>query len=185
MRLFLALVPPPVLRRRFGILADAARARCGGQRMPDDSIHLTLAFLGEQPPARATAIADWLAGVTLLPGRWRLDCWGQFRRPGIVWVGATHVDPALASLQCQLWDGLERLGAGTRPERFVPHITLLRKATQPSAAELPAVSLAWDYTQVELIQSTITHDGSRYRCLARTAHPEESPCRPESPHGPS
>ncbi|MBB3141696.1 RNA 2',3'-cyclic phosphodiesterase [Halomonas organivorans] len=185
MRLFLALVPPPPLRRRLGVLADAAQARCGGRRMPDDSVHLTLAFLGEQPPARATAIADWLASMTLLPGRWQLDRWGQFRRPGIVWVGATHVDPALASLQCQLWDGLERLGAGTRPGRFVPHVTLLRHAQRPPSPELPAVSLTWDYTQVELIQSTITHEGSHYRRLARTAHLEESPCRPESSPGPS
>ncbi len=42
MRLFLALMPPPGLRERLGALADAAHARCGGRRMPDASLHLTL-----------------------------------------------------------------------------------------------------------------------------------------------
>ncbi len=178
MRLFLALVPPPSLRRRLGVLAEAAQARCGGRCMPDDSLHLTLAFLGEQPEGRATAIADWLTRFTLLPGRWRLDRWGRFRRPGIVWIGGAEPDPALGALQRQLWDGLERLGVAGRPERFVPHVTLLRRAIRPPGPELPTASLTWDYTRLELIRSTITPEGSHYRCLARTAKPEETPpCR--------
>ncbi|RAH37153.1 RNA 2',3'-cyclic phosphodiesterase [Halomonas sp. SL1] len=171
MRLFLALIPPPALRRRLGVLADAARSRCGGRRMPDDGFHLTLAFLGEQSDARATAIADWLARFTLLPGRWRLDRWGRFRRPGIVWVGGDAPDPALGALQHQLWNGLERLGIEGRPERFVPHVTLLRRAERPPAPDLPAVALDWTYSRVELIRSTVTPRGSRYACLARTPGP--------------
>lgn len=168
MRLFLALVPPPALRRRLGTLADAARAHCGGRRMPDESFHLTLAFLGEQPASRATAIADWLSSFTPLPGRWRLDRWGRFRRPGIVWLGGAEGEPALMALQHQLWDGLEVLGVEGRPPRFVPHVTLLRKATHPPGPALPAVALNWDYACVELIQSTVTPRGSRYRRLTRT-----------------
>ncbi|MDN3555893.1 RNA 2',3'-cyclic phosphodiesterase [Halomonas maura] len=175
MRLFLALVPPPAQRRRLGELAERAQARCGGRRMPDDSLHLTLAFLGEQPLERAEAIGDWLARFSILPGRWRLDAWGHFRRPGIVWVGGAEGQPALGDLQRQLWDGLEELGISGRPERFAPHITLLRHARRPPGPELPRIAMAWDYTRVELIQSVVTQQGSRYRPLARTAPPEEMP----------
>lgn len=178
MRLFLALVPPPDLRRRLGTLADTARERCGGRRMPDVSFHLTLAFLGEQPATTATAIGDWLGRLSLLPGHWRLDRWGHFRRPGIVWLGGTEGEPALMALQRQLWDGLEGLGVAGRPARFVPHLTLLRRATRPPGPTLPDVSLTWDYTRVELIQSVITPRGSVYASLARSPLPEESPCLP-------
>ncbi|ATJ84725.1 RNA 2',3'-cyclic phosphodiesterase [Halomonas beimenensis] len=178
MRLFLALVPPPALRRRLGELADAARTRCGGRRMPDDSFHLTLAFLGEQPETRATEIGDWLARFSILPGQWRLDRWGCFRRRGIVWVGGAEGEAALRDLQGQLWEGLEGMGVSGRPARFAPHITLLRRAPRPPGPGLPDASLTWDYTRVELIQSVTTPGGSHYASLARTTIPEESPCLP-------
>ncbi|WP_136248401.1 RNA 2',3'-cyclic phosphodiesterase [Halomonas borealis] len=173
MRLFLALVPPPALRRRLGTLADAAQARCGGRRMPDDDLHLTLAFLGERSSAQATALADWLPGIVPSPGHWRLDRWGQFRRPGIIWVGGVVPEPALSVLQQRLWDGLERLGIDGRPARFVPHVTLLRRATHPPDSGLPAIELSWAYARVELIQSDVTPGGSHYRRLASTPPGEE------------
>ncbi|RTR05705.1 RNA 2',3'-cyclic phosphodiesterase [Halomonas nitroreducens] len=175
MRLFLALVPPPALRRRLGTLADAAQARCGGRRMPDDGLHLTLAFLGEQPIERAEALAAWLARFSILPGSWRLDAWGHFRRPGIVWVGGAEGEPALRDLQRQLWDSLEEMGITGRPDRFAPHITLLRKARRSPGPELPRIAMTWDYTRVELIQSVLKQQGSHYRSLARTVLPEELP----------
>ena len=175
MRLFLALGPPPALRRRLGELAERAQARRGGRRMPDESLHLTLAFLGEQPLERAEALGDWLARFSILPGRWRLDAWGHFRRPGIVWVGGAEGEPALRDLQCQLWDGLEAMGITGRPDRFAPHITLLRQARRPLGPELPHIAMTWDYTRVELIQSVLKQRGSHYRSLARTVLPEEMP----------
>lgn len=175
MRLFLALVPPPALRRRLGELAELAQAHCGGRRMPDDSLHLTLAFLGDQPAKRTEALGAWLRQQAILPGNWRLDRWGHFRRPGIVWVGSSRPTPALEALQGELWAGLEALGFGGRPERFVPHITLLRKAAHPPGPELPHIAMTWVYARVELIQSVITQRGSHYRPLARTALPEEMP----------
>ncbi|TLF53875.1 RNA 2',3'-cyclic phosphodiesterase [Halomonas urmiana] len=178
MRLFLALMPPPALRRRLGELADIAWPHCGGRRVPDDSLHLTLAFLGEQPEPRATEIGDWLARLTILPGQWRLDRWGGFRRPGIVWVGGAEGEAPLRDLQYQLWDGLEGMDLTGRPKHFAPHITLLRRAPRQPGPALPDVSLTWDYTRVELIQSFFTQGGSHYVSLARTTLPEESPCLP-------
>lgn len=175
MRLFLGLFPPPEVRARLGALAEAAQAHCGGRRMPDDSLHLTLAFLGDQPAERTEALGDWLRHQAIPPGHWRLDRWGHFRRPGIVWIGSARPTPALEALQGELWAGLEALGIGGRPERFVPHITLLRKAARPPGPDLPRIAISWVYTRVELIQSVITQQGSHYRTLARTVLPEEMP----------
>lgn len=168
MRLFLALVPPPELRQRLGELADIAHARCGGRRMPDESLHLTLAFLGEVDEARAAELTEWVQGLAIAPGEWHLDRWGGFRRPGIVWVGGSRPDTQLLGLQERLWTPLEALDLGARPTRFVPHVTLLRRAAILSPPGLPDVSLTWAYNKLELIQSFIDERGARYRCLAQS-----------------
>lgn len=165
MRLFLALIPPPELRRRFGELADTAHSHCGGRRVADDNLHLTLAFLGEQPKHRAEELADWLGGMRLAPGQWRLDRWGHFAEPGIVWIGGAP-ESGLTRLQHSLREDLEGLGIDARPRRFTPHITLLRRAEHPSGASLPEVALDWSYSRAALILSEPTHQGSRYTPLA-------------------
>lgn len=168
MRLFLALMPPPALRRRLGELADRAHARCGGRRVPDDSLHLTLAFLGEIPEAQAEALARWVEEREIPAGEWRLDAWGAFRRPGIVWVGSRTPDRALVTLQAALWDDLERRGITGRPSRFIPHVTLLRRAHRLESAEPSPPDLVWPYRQVALVRSFTDRDRARYQTLARS-----------------
>lgn len=166
MRLFLALNPPPELRQRLGELADMAHVRCGGRRMPDESLHLTLAFLGEVEKPKAAELVEWVQGLAIEPGEWRLDRWGCFWRPGIVWVGGQAAVPGLERLQGHLWDTLEPLGLGARPARYTPHITLLRRAAALQLEDLPSIDLRWSYDRLELIQSTLDERGARYRSLA-------------------
>jgi len=169
MRLFLALMPPPELRRRLGALADAAQACCGGRRMPDESLHLTLAFLGEVEETRAKALAEWTSRFDAPSGEWRLNAWGRFQRPGIVWVGGQTPDPALAALHCRLWDELESQGLiKGRPSRYVPHVTLLRRAERLETEGLPVPALTWRYHRLELIQSITDARGSHYVSLAHS-----------------
>lgn len=168
MRLFIALVPPPELRARLGELADLAHARCGGRRLPDASLHLTLAFLGEVDEKRAVALAGWVRSLEIVPGRWRLDHWGRFQRPGIVWVGGRHPDPPLAALQRRLWDELGPRGFGDGPARYIPHVTLLRRARSLATGRLPDIRLDWSYNQLELIHSITDDRGARYVTLARS-----------------
>jgi 2'-5' RNA ligase len=166
MRLFLALVPPPELRQRLGELADIAHARCGGRRMPDEALHVTLAFLGEVQEANAAELVEWVQGLAIEPGEWHINDWGCFRRPGIVWVGDHAPDPALERLQDRLWGTFESLGLGTRPTRFIPHVTLLRRAVTLQLQGLPSVDLTWSYNQFELIRSVTDERGAHYRTLA-------------------
>jgi RNA 2',3'-cyclic 3'-phosphodiesterase len=170
MRLFLALMPPPALRERLGTLADIAHARCGGRRMPDASLHLTLAFLGEVREARAVELAEWVQGLAIEPGEWHINSWGSFRRPGIVWVGGQETNSALERLQGRLWGTLEPLGLGPPPARFIPHVTLLRRAAKLRLERLAPVELTWPYQRIELIHSITDENGARYRSLAVSMH---------------
>lgn len=166
MRLFLALEPPDELRERLGELADLAQARCGGRRMPNASLHLTLAFLGNVAEERVPALSDWVRERPIPAGEWRLDAWGAFRRPGIVWVGGQTPDPALVRLHGSLWDGLASFGFNDRPGSFVPHITLLRRAQRLETRDLPAVDLTWPWQRLVLVRSFTRDDGARYETLA-------------------
>ncbi|MGM0983238.1 MAG: RNA 2',3'-cyclic phosphodiesterase [Pseudomonadota bacterium] len=168
MRLFLALEPPETLRERLGELAEIAQARCGGRRMPDDSLHLTLAFLGEVAEERAAALAAWVGERSIPAGEWRLDAWGAFRRPGIIWVGGQTPDPTLVRLHASVWDELAAFGFKQRPGHFVPHVTLLRRALRLETSDLPAINLAWPWWQLSLVRSFTENDGARYQILARS-----------------
>ena len=171
MRLFLALMPPPALRRRLGELAERAHAHCGGRRVSDESLHLTLAFLGEIPDEQAEALSTWVEGLDVPGGEWHLDAWGAFRRPGIVWVGSQTPDRALVSLQAALWHDLERQGITGPPSRFIPHVTLLRGARRLETAGLTRPDLTWRYRQVALLRSFTDPHGARYTALARSPAP--------------
>ncbi|MDZ7851531.1 MAG: RNA 2',3'-cyclic phosphodiesterase [Halomonas sp.] len=166
MRLFLALEPPDSLRKRLGELADLAQAHCGGRRMPDASLHLTLAFLGEVEEERADELFQWVVDMTVPPGEWRLDSWGTFRRPGIVWVGGRS--PALEQLHASVWDKLASFGFSDRPGHFVPHITLLRRARRLETQDLSEIDLTWPYRRLSLVRSFTENDGARYETLARS-----------------
>jgi RNA 2',3'-cyclic 3'-phosphodiesterase len=169
LRLFLALEPPDELRERLGQLADIAQARCGGRRVPDESLHLTLAFLGEVDEAQAEALTRWVETLAIAVGGWRLDAWGLFRRPGILWVGGHAPEPALVKLHGSLWDALEAQGMRARPARFQPHVTLLRRVERPALEGLPPLDLTWPYRRLALLRSLTRHDGARYTALARSA----------------
>ncbi|CAM3361226.1 RNA 2',3'-cyclic phosphodiesterase [Halomonas lysinitropha] len=166
MRLFLALVPPLELRQRLGELAELAQARCGGRRMPEESLHLTLAFLGEVADARMEELVHWVSAMAIAPGEWRLDHWGSFRRPGIVWVGGRS--SALERLHASVWDELASFGFSDRPGHFVPHVTLLRRARRQETQNLPAIDMTWPYRQLSLVRSFTEDDGARYQILARS-----------------
>ncbi|MDR9437939.1 MAG: RNA 2',3'-cyclic phosphodiesterase [Halomonas sp.] len=166
MRLFLALEPPHKLRERLSELAELAQDRCGGRRMPDDSLHLTLAFLGEVAEEQGAALSAWVGERPIPTGEWRLDAWGTFRRPGIVWVGGRS--PALERLHESLWAELSAFGFSGRAEHFVPHVTLLRRARQLETRSLPTIDLSWPWRRLSLVRSFTENDGARYETLARS-----------------
>jgi len=167
-RLFLALEPPAELRDALGRLGDIAQARCGGRRMPTASLHLTLAFLGEVDETQVPALRAWVAERPIAAATWQLDTWGTFQRPAIVWVGGQAPDARLIALHQAVWDGLAAFGFNDRPARFVPHVTLLRRAQRLATSELPAVDLTWPYQQLSLVHSSLDHQGARYTTLARS-----------------
>jgi 2'-5' RNA ligase len=168
MRLFLALEPPPELRDALGRLATKARQHCGGRRVPDESLHLTLAFLGEVDEARAERLIDWVSSLRPRPGRWTLDTFGCFRGPGIVWAGGSRPDPLLNGLHDKLWHELAFQGFEPPAKAYTPHVTLVRRADSLDTSTLPGFTRHWCYRQIVLMRSVLGAEGPRYHALAHS-----------------
>jgi 2'-5' RNA ligase len=155
MRLFLALVPPPTVRRTLlASMHGLAHARWQG----DAQLHVTMRFVGDVDRHHADALVLALRHERFASIEARLDGFGFFDRRERVdqlWAGLAPRD-RLAALHARL----DRLcvGLGLEPEarKYVPHITLARFAR--STAPSPAALAAWLSTQPILPNATFMLD---------------------------
>ncbi|MFV0513329.1 MAG: RNA 2',3'-cyclic phosphodiesterase [Jhaorihella sp.] len=98
-----------------------------GRPVPAENLHLTLAFLGEQPEAVLSDLHDELESVRALRfdlGISGLGCFGS-RSPKILFA-AVSPDPGLGDLRRKIVGAARRAGIALARERFRPHVTLAR-----------------------------------------------------------
>ena len=143
--------------------------------MRQDTLHLTLAFLGEVPEQRLTpliAVGGTVARVTrpFVLTIDRLDCWSDKR---LLWAGMSALPPALGELADTLRSALR--DAGYAPDggdrALSAHITLVRKLDLSSAPFTFAADAAidWRCRGFTLARSRLSNDGSRYERIAEFA----------------
>jgi 2'-5' RNA ligase len=146
-----------------------------GRLAREESVHMTLLFLGDTPEERLAALASAAASVPFEPfafGVEQADCWKHNK---VAWVAPRETPPALT----RLVSGLEErvAGEGFRFDRrpFAPHITLVRKA-RCVPLELNMPHIRWDVREFLLVRSELDSSGSRYAVIGRW--PPVSPDRP-------
>jgi len=175
MRLFVAAELPAPVRHELTLWTRAAVGR-GEQprRLDAESLHLTLCFLGEQPPAAVAQIAAALAGCAeLLAAVDELylgaPAWLPPRRPRVLAVEVGDPAGALRALRDALVDELAAaLPWDPGRERFRPHVTVARmRAGSQRARELPPTpALRFAPAAATLFRSSLDPDGARYEALA-------------------
>jgi len=164
-RLFLALWPGPPLRARLAAYRDAWRWPSGAKPVADETLHLTLHFIGALARARLPVLGAALAAVPI--GK-------MVVRPADaeLWKGGIAVlrmdgGAALADLHDNLAGVLTHAGIALDTRPFAPHVTLARKATRAEApASRPA--FAWRANSFVLVES-IPGGAARYQVLSRFA----------------
>lgn len=130
-----------------------------------DTIHLTLAFLGEADPERAAAAAS---GVRAPRHELPIEQARYWPHNHIVWAGPWEMPPALAALAQSLGSALAKSGFELEERAFHAHVTLIRKARAKGALPLlPAV--AWPVEDFALVRSELAAEGARYSVLERFA----------------
>jgi len=169
MRLFFALWPSAELAERLAAEADGLARRFGGKATRLETIHLTLAFLGEVDDAQLPAVIEAGRLVRAAPFELTVDCLGYWRHNRLLWAGCSAVAQPLQELVNALREQLRVAGlACDESQRFAPHLTLLRKVPGAmSSADLPALQpLSWRCGEFVLVRSRLTETGSDYLAVA-------------------
>jgi 2'-5' RNA ligase len=185
LRLFVALEPPDLVRRRLATLQSELKRAAGRHAVdvkwvPPENIHLTLQFLGAVPEERAGDVKRAVAEAAATAGTLALEVRGvggfpNARRPRVLWAGILGDVAPLAALAAELGRRLAPLGFPPEERAFSAHLTLGR-ARDPRglpglAAALGATSSApgapWRAHDVVLLQSHLSPAGPRYEALAR------------------
>jgi len=182
-RLFLAINLPASVRG--AIAADTAPMRAAARDLSwvaADDIHLTLKFLGAQPPEAVAPLRDALAPALarVVPLALEIGGLGAFpnlRAPRVVWMGVA-ADSRLELLH----HDIEVIGADQGYELegrpFRPHITLARARTalaeQPARALRQAAAMVRHASRVpvssvEIMATQFGAGGARYTALASIA----------------
>lgn len=167
-RLFFALWPDADVVAALHVWARRAHALCGGRIMRPDTLHLTLAFLGELDQDRIPALQALLQNHKLEGGSLCLDHYGRFRGPRIIWAGSSTRVPWLDVAQRGLWQALAAQGFTAPQEPFRPHVSLLRGAGPGDLHALPVPEpICWTPRRCVLVASTPRESGSFYEELAQ------------------
>jgi 2'-5' RNA ligase len=155
MRLFFAAWPPAGAAKALVAWARDLARDCGGRPTREETVHLTLAFLGEADPDVARANGRAVKAPAL---EFRIEQARYWAHNRIVWAGPREAPAALASLAAALGE------AG----RFAAHVTLIRKARPPRVLPPPPM-VAWPVQEFVLVRSTLASRGPDYEVLERFA----------------
>lgn len=170
MRLFFALWPSSQSARQLAAIAAETATRIGGRPTRQETIHLTLAFLGEVPEERVPELRP--IGETLRSPAFdlRIDRLGYWRHNHLVWTGCSEMPAPLGDLANRLCRKLSDAGFalenGKRP--FTPHVTLVRKIpVLLPETRLPEIQpIDWICSDFALVCSRLSSTGPAYETLA-------------------
>ena len=163
-RLFFALNPDDRVRRE----AAEVQRNChvGGRAVPPANFHVTLAFLGMQDAEVIPLVCEVAAGLVFQPCELTLDRLGNFRRAGVLWLGASEVPEPLAAFQHDLVGALLEAGIGYDRKPWKPHLTLYRKM-RTAPPTMDPVEVRWWLEGFSLVESVSVNRGVEYHDIAR------------------
>lgn len=165
-RLFFALWPSAVASAGLAEAGERLHGVCGGRRTRAETIHLTLAFLGEVGPERIDDLLA-LAGEIRAPAFClNLTRFGWWPHNRIVWAASDETPAELMLLVDALREKLHGEGFRFDTKPFVPHVTLLRKADCRNKP-LPAGEVEWRADDFVLVRSVPGESGSAYEVVGR------------------
>lgn len=160
LRLFFALGCPPELAEAIATWRSSLNLH--GRPVAAANLHLTLAFLSQQPRARVAQLQGLADGVRAKAFELHLDRLGRHRN-GLLYLAPSHTPEALLELVEQLNNNLRSAAIQLESRPFRAHLSLLRHCPmQPIDAD---PCFAWPVNRFSLFASEQNTRGTHYRPL--------------------
>jgi 2'-5' RNA ligase len=159
---FFALWPAVDVANNLDAAARSAHALRGGRRMRGDSLHLTLAFLGDLSDDRLGAAETAATAVVGQSFMLCLDHLGYWRHNHILWAGTDAPPTAMLDLVGELATGLRAAGFALDSRPFAAHVTLLRNAPCQGPPRMSA-PIFWPVADFVLVESKLSPRGAHYQ----------------------
>jgi RNA 2',3'-cyclic 3'-phosphodiesterase len=174
-RLFAALDLPVDVRTALAAWAASAVGRDDRLRLVrEDSLHVTLVFLGERPEPEP-AVAALTSALDPAPPSPPLSVdsplWLSPRRPHVLTVALEDPSGGLTEIQAAVLDAMVRsAGHEAEKRRFRPHVTVARVRGRLRPFELPAPpALEFSPPAVTLYRSVLGRGPASYEAMASVA----------------
>lgn len=174
MRAFVGLILPDAA---LDALERVQGALSVGRQVPEENMHLTLAFLDDQPEATLHALHQALSDIPALPVPLMfqgLETYGGRHPRGL--AAAAQKTPELSALRDKVRQACRLAEIDLPRERFRPHVTLARFPRHLEAGQEQKIArflagaagfrLDCLTASMALFQSTLSPDGARYDVLA-------------------
>jgi 2'-5' RNA ligase len=163
-RVFFAVWPDWVAVESLAVTALAAQKICGGRASRPETLHLTLAFLGNVAVSRLPAATAAAAGISSESFVLTLDHLGYWRHNRVLWAGGTAAP--LTALAGNLVTALRDRDFQLDGRPFAPHVTLVRDARCRKLPELDATA-TWLVREFVLAESHLSAAGACYEIVGR------------------
>jgi 2'-5' RNA ligase len=163
-RLFFALWPDAALAETL-LRLGSPLAEPPARPVSAANLHLTLVFLGSVTGAVRDCLIAEAARIRCAPFTLRLDGFGHYPRPKVLWLGCESIPATLEHLVQVLQDVQRSCGLTPEARPFAAHVTLARE--QPRRTLPPLVTpIEWPVSAFHLAESVTGSEGTRYRRLA-------------------
>lgn len=131
-----------------------------------ETVHLTLAFMGEVEASRIESLLNSARATVGEAHSLSIEQARYWRHNRIVWVGPNEIPAPLAALAAELRSHLMGEGFALEQRAFAAHITLIRKARAPRALP-PLPRIDWPVDEYVLVRSVLSSEGSQYSVIER------------------
>ena len=158
-KVFFALWPEGDLRSQLAKLQEPIQQ---GRKVPKESLHLTLHFVGQVESV--DCLLEQAEKICFSPGSIDLEGYGVFEKAKVLWAGPIQWPKEIVQLSAACREAAKICGYPAHTERFRPHVTLARKVAE--LPELPAYKpVQWDFQTFSLVESNSTDHGVYYSVL--------------------
>ena len=152
-RMFFAIWPEHAAAKELARVGESLAELAGGNPMPAEKIHMTLAFLGALDEERIGAAVLAAGPVKASAVTMAIDTVGSFRRARVGWAAPGQPVESLARLQSLLAAELRGRGFALEDRAFTPHATLVRKLGRP-VPHSPMPPVEWRSRAFTLVETT-------------------------------